>query len=171
MSQQDWAAEVPISEPDRSSIPMWTIKHVKSSTTVLRIALGSHLLDEMATWLQHRSTGAWRFIERERVSGRASVLYRSFQFERQEDACEFVRAWSDALIQLRIASLQTSLRDASRSAPSLSLQDYVGYALTFLVDVLPSRWRIAHLNRLRRRKAPARCAALIERESDASQPS
>ena len=170
-----WTAEVPIDEPIRSSIPIWSIGRIVGSATDLDVEPGSVSFDDMVDWLRQRSIGAWRFIERERVSGRVSLLYRAFEFERIADANLFAATWSDALIQLRMTSLGKQIAHivspageheivSGREPHHRSRHRGAGrfdVVLSWLLDVLPVRLRARSLVRLRRRPEHRRLGALV----------
>lgn len=169
-----WTAEVPIDEPLRSSMPMWSIGRITGSVTDLDLEPGSNLLGEMATWLQQRSVGAWRFVERERVSGRASLLYRCFQFEQEADGRLFAETWAEALIGLRLNSLQGQFAELGHSATfeievegeapgrkKRAIRDRLDDAIAHVVDVWPLRRRARTLEKLRRRLTHRKLRELV----------
>lgn len=167
-----WTAEVPVDEPLRASIPGWSIGRIGDSADVDAFQLFCVPFSHMAMWLDQRSVGAWRFVRRERVAGRVSIQYRSFQFEQLADARFFVSAWSAEILRLRVFSIEHQIaeigflsgyetaqeRERCESRPSRGRLDDV---IVWLVDVWPLRCRARSLERLRRQPTHRQLQELV----------
>ena len=158
-----WTAEVAIDEPDRSSLPGWSIGHLKGSVTNIDVEPGSAPLTNMVEWLGQHSTGAWRFVERERVSGRTSLLYRTFEFEQSADAILFATAWWDALVQMRVESVDRQIASVTSASANAGGVQFLDRALTWLLDETPLRLRARSLMRLRGKSSHRQIGELVAR--------
>jgi len=158
-----WKAEVPVDEPLRASIPGWSIGRIADSADVDAFQLCCFPISQMAVWLDQRSVGAWRFVRRERVAGRVSIQYRSFQFEQLADARIFVSAWSAEILRLRVFSIKHQIAESGfrsgsetaqeremRSRESRPSRGRLDDAIVWLVDVWPLQCRARSLERLSR---------------------
>lgn len=148
LKRPKWAAEVAIDEPLRSNLPIWSLGRIVSADTTLDRKHDLGPLNQMAAWLRQRSVGCWRFVKRERVTGRVSVCYRAFKFEQIADARHFAQAWANALITMRAASLERQVKDFM-SPRGRRGTEWVDHVLAWLLDYLPTQVRRRSLLRLR----------------------
>lgn len=175
LTSSKWTAEVAIDESLRSSLAIWSLGRVNGAVTVLDVEPGAAPMSDMTAWLHQRSVGGWRLVERERVSGRVSLVSRGFEFEQIADAKLFAAAWTDAIIQLRVASLDREIAHLivqPESATGLSGRGHYGslrlrgagrldVVLTWLLDVVPVRLRARSLRRLQSLSERSRIEALV----------
>ena len=169
-----WTAEVAIDEPIRSSLAMWSVGRITDSEEVDAFRLCCLPFSQMAAWLDQRSVGAWRFVRRERIAGRVSIQYRSFQFEQLADARFFASAWSAEILRLRVFSVEHQIAETGflsgfetaqeremrrrKSRPSRGPLDDM---IVWLVDVWPLRRRARSLERLHRRPTHRQLQELV----------
>ena len=164
VGRSTWVAEVAIDEPVGSNLAMWSVGRITDSAQVDGLCLCCLPLSEMAAWLDRRSVGDWRFVRRERVLGRVSLEYRSFQFKQLADARFFAAAWFAEILQLRLISIEIQIAETGFLSGQETDQERMMHlresrlsrtcldeAIVWLIDVWPLRRRARALERLRRR--------------------
>ena len=174
VERSTWVAEVAIDEPIRSNLAMWSVGRIGDSDQDDALRLFCLPFSEMAAWLDRRAVGDWRFVRRERVLGRVSLEYRSFQFKQLADARFFASAWSAEILRLRVFSLEHQIaktgflsghetaqeREMRRCEPRPS-RGRLDDVIVWLVDVWPLRCRARSLERLRRQPTHRQLQELV----------
>jgi hypothetical protein len=101
-----WVAEVALDEPDpiRRSNPR---RDIDPATEVVDgLGLCVVPIDGMVEWLDWRSVGGWRLVEKSAADEHASVPSRAFQFQQWTDGRFFAAVWADEILRLRLFAVE-----------------------------------------------------------------
>ena len=169
-----WVAEVALDEPDRKRLSNpW--RHIDSSIEVIDgLGLCVVPIDGMVDWLNWRSVGRWRLVQKAVAGEHPSVRSRAFQFQQWTDGRFFAAMWADEILRLRLFAVERRIHKLGFPSGLEITKEIIRYpiehgghrlsvaGLAVLVSqVWPLRRRMRQLLRLREQPGADRWRGLV----------